>query len=442
MLINSIQQKTKSKYPKFGVNKVQTMTRLVYEIAKRDHISEEEVLNSIPRHLIKFDQIKACLLKQRYPNCSKDEISQVKIFPSLDLDPALAVDLNRTKLKIKPQEFLIEKAVKDSRLAKRVSQLFPHTPVHLIDSYNSHIKKNQFSITNYNHRLNQIFVVQEKFNYITPCPCTKDCVCCGYTILNCGTGCGFECEYCFLQSYTNAPGIVIPANIEDYLQKIGEITNPTRIGTGQFTDSLIFDHITEYSKEIIPFVRNKPHIQFEFKTKSNNITNLLSIPAAENVVAAWSINPPRLIDQCEHFTASLQERLTAAKQCQDHGYKVAFHFDPIIYFDKWKEEYTQVIDDIFTSVKAEKIAWISLGTLRMTLKQKQTIESRFPQNTILDQEFICGFDDKLRYNNVLRAELYQTLLDKIHQHSKQVHVYLCMEDQAMHKKCNCDNVTV
>jgi spore photoproduct lyase len=42
------------------------------------------------------------------------------------------------------------------------------------------------------------------------------------------------------------------------------------------------------------------------------------------------MNPQQVIDLDEHGTASLSERLLAARRCQNAGYRLGFHFDPIV----------------------------------------------------------------------------------------------------------------
>ena len=96
---------------------------------------------------------------------------------------------------------------------------------------------------------------------------------CGYNLINLGFGCRFECEYCFLQQYQNLHAILLPANLQEFLDKIdaasfhkGPFSRP-RMGSGEFTDSLVFDDLTHYSHTLVPFFRARPHLQFEFKTK-------------------------------------------------------------------------------------------------------------------------------------------------------------------------------
>ena len=107
-------------------------------------------------------------------------------------------------------------------------------------------------------------------------------------------------------------------------------------------------------------MRKMPEYIFEFKTKSDNIDSLLQNKAAKNVVIAWSLNPQEVIDQNEFYSASLIKRLKAAKKCAEAGYKVAFHYDPIIYYSGWEQAYSEVIEKMFKYVKTSQISWISM----------------------------------------------------------------------------------
>ena len=57
-------------------------------------------------------------------------------------------------------------------------------------------------------------------------------------------------------------------------------------------------------------------------------------------------NPQKVIESTEFYTASLDERLEAAAQCVDAGYRVAFHFDPIIYSKTWEKDYEELVNII------------------------------------------------------------------------------------------------
>ena len=204
-----------------------------------------------------------------------------------------------------------------------------------------------------------------------------------------------------------------------------------RIGTGEFSDSLMLDHITEYSLSIIEFFNKHKDALFEFKTKSSNVGTVLKAKHSGNIVVSWSLNPQKTIDKNEFFTASLSERLGSAKKCSLAGYKIGFHFDPVIYFKGWEREYERTIDLLFSSIKPGNIAWISIGTFRFKPELKPIIENRFPDNEILDEELLPGYDNKLRYPYGLRYNMYKFLLSAFERYSKKIPIYLCMEETSM-----------
>jgi len=199
---------------------------------------------------------------------------------------------------------------------------------------------------------------------------------------------------------------------------------------------LALDHITEYSKKFIEYFKDK-NILFELKTKSKNIENLLNTKPIENIIISWSLNPQIIIDTEELSTASLEERIKSAYLLQKAGYKLAFHFDPIIYVDNWEFLYKEVIYKLYKNLKPP-FSWISLGTLRSHRKLKTIVEQRFPKSNIFYGELFISEDKKLRYPDFLRKDIYSKMLNYIREYDAQTPIYLCMEDlqiwQVMDKK--------
>ncbi len=212
------------------------------------------------------------------------------------------------------------------------------------------------------------------------------------------------------------------------MPKVKGLFNYSRIGTGEFTDSLVFDHITGFSKEIVSFFRQKEDTYFEFKTKSVNIQNLLEIGGSQNIVAAWSLNSLKIQTENEFKSPDIMQRLNAAKECALAGFSIAFHFDPIVFYENWQEGYKEVIDMIFDIVPNDCIKWISLGTLRMPAILKPIIENRFPDSSLLNGEFLLGKDYKLRYSDKTRVDIYTYMSGLIKSKKSKTIVYLCMED--------------
>ena len=410
--------------PKLGVNKRRELVRLVYEIAKRDGAPFSEILPA--QKNLTFESAKKQLLARRYPVNFKTAAKDRFYLPKLELSPALQADL--TPRPFYPKTVYIETLVQDSELAARVRAAFPNAQFKETDG------KTQVGSPNFSRRLDTLLIHREKYDFLKPCPCSCAAACCGYNLINLGFGCRFECEYCFLQQYQNLHAVLLPANLDEFLNKIdgasfrkGPFDCP-RIGSGEFTDSLVFDDLTRYSQKLVPFFRARPHLQFEFKTKSVNIGGLLEAGGCENVVVSWSVNSDKITDTAEHFTPGLSARLAAACEVARAGYRLGFHFDPVVIYDGWQQDYARTVEQMADTLPKDKVAWISVGTLRFSRELKKMIENRFPQNTILDGEFLLDFDGKMRYGDSQRKEVYQFLLPLLRKVFPHTHVYLCMED--------------
>jgi spore photoproduct lyase len=427
-----------SRFARLGANKRQEITRLLYEISKRDRVPPQKLLNDFPSG--RFSDVKRHLLKMRFPHTARRGTARVHL-PKIEINPARRARL--LEAVPPPKRVYVESAARSSYLARVFRVAFPESDFIQIQSAKKRFKAlRKDGSGDYNTRLDTYFVVHEQHDYFKKCPCTRKAIPCGYHIFNLSFGCLYECTYCYLQEYANSPGIIFTANIESFFDLFVSYRNSSqarrwqrgssmRIGTGEFSDSLMLDDVTGYSIPLIDFFRTQRDVIFEFKTKSNNIKNLLETAHGGNIVVAWSLNPQRLIDGNEFYTAPLCERIGSAKKCEEAGYRVAFHFDPVFFYEGWEHEYREVVDLLFGEIKPRKIAWISIGTLRFKPGLKQIIENRFPDNRILDSELILGYDRKLRYPYGIRLAAYSSMIKMLRRHSKKLPLYLCMESRSM-----------
>ena len=429
MQLNEIENYLAVLLPKLGVNKQRELVRLLYEIAKRDNKPVDEIL-PLEKNL-NFEHTKKILLQKRYPVNFKTARKDQFYLPKLELDPVQ--EANLTSRPFSPKTVYIETSIKDMPLVSRVRQAFPKADFKETDG------KTQVGSPYFSKRLDTLFIHREKYDFLKPCPCSCGSAGCGYNLVNLGFGCRFECEYCFLQQYQNLHAVLLPANVDEFLEKIdgaqfrtGPFDRP-RIGSGEFTDSLVFDDITQYSAQIVPFFRARPHLQFEFKTKSVNIGGLLAAGGAENVVISWSVNAAPITEFAEHFTPGLTARLQAACEVARAGYRLGFHFDPVVIYEGYQQDYARTVEEMADTLPHDKIAWISVGTLRFSRELKKQIETRFPRNTILDGEFLLDFDGKMRYSVAQRLEAYRFLVPLLRKTFPKTVAYLCMEDPAVAK---------
>lgn len=424
-------------------NQLQDIERLIFEIMHKESVSLDEIIGYLRTNANtakfpgrnKFFALKNELIKRRFELTSqREKIETGKVYLPKITKPL--PDNWQVKQEFRPLKIFVEKKVNGCALINKLKEKFPETGIEELGYYYEYIKKNKFILSELKKPL--IFVVNENWDFVKPCPCTKGHIGCGYWIFNLGFGCPFDCSYCYLQHYTNFPGIILAGNIEDFFDKFDSfyknLTRPIRIGTGEFCDSLALDEITGYSKILIPYFKNK-NVLLELKTKSDKIKNLLDMEPAENIIISWSLNPKSIVVKEEQGAPSLEKRLQAARSIQQKGYKLAFHFDPIIYSENWKQLYKEVVDSLYTMLKAP-FNWISLGTLRSHRELKTVSERRFPQSKIFYGELLLGEDKKLRYPQFLREEIYKNMLVWIRNYDSKTPVYLCMENQKMWQSIN------
>jgi spore photoproduct lyase len=177
----------------------------------------------------------------------------------------------------------------------------------------------------------------------------------------------------------------------------------------------------------VPFLAERPNALLELKTKSDCIDNLIGLDPKDRTVISWSLNATAIMTTEEDRTATLDERIAAALRVQAAGYRVGFHFDPIIAHDGWEKGYREVIERVFPRLDTRRIAWVSLGSLRMTPRLKAAIRARSQPSRVLTGELVPGPDGKERAWRGLRVKMYRRMLEWLRQIDDRMPVYMCME---------------
>jgi spore photoproduct lyase len=258
-------------------------------------------------------------------------------------------------------------------------------------------------------------------------------LCCNVNVLRSVHNCPFECSYCFLQNYLNDGTTKIVDDTQALMEEVrakihNEPSKLFRIGTWELGDSLALDPKTgQAAKLITEFARLKNAV-LELKTKSDCIDQILDIDHRQKTIVSWSLNTEYVIRSEESGTASLDRRITSIHKTVDAGYLIGLHFDPMIYHDGWEDGYKTLIKEVFSAVPADRVAWISIGSLRFNPEMKKKIENNYPDSRLTSAEMVLGDDSKVRYVKPLRVRMYKLLNQELNKHISQTNlVYLCME---------------
>ena len=330
------------------------------------------------------------------------------------------------------QRVYIEKEVLGSPISKRVFQFFSSSMIEEVDKKQS--KDFSFDRSYFEEAKKILFIKKQEGRFFKRCPGVRPgLICCNYFVLNLGSNCDMDCSYCYLQSFINSPYVSIYANIEDALEELSQLPKAMRmqklrVGTGEIADSLSLDDLSLHSVDLVRFFSQFPDWTLEFKTKSDNVKNFYKLPHVGNVVVSWSLAPEYIVKKEEHGTASLKKRIEASVKCLNHGFKIGFHLDPLIWHENWREHYLHLVETICTHFSPEDMYHISMGALRFPPSQRHIMRKRFGMDSLVTKgEFFLSKDGKLRYDQRLRSEMFSFIRKAFLKHNLSWKIYLCME---------------
>jgi spore photoproduct lyase len=275
-----------------------------------------------------------------------------------------------------------------------------------------------------------LFVGTPRGKTVTRCPGSRGHLCCNYLTVDLYLGCSLGCKYCIMESYLDFSPLTVYLRPERSIARLQELARQNadrtlRAGTGEVGDSLLLDPLFGLSEQFIRGLSRHPNLYFELKTKTHFVDHILDVENKGNAVIGFSVNPQRHIEAYEPGASTLAERLDAARKVLQAGYLLAFHFDPVFLSPSWEQAYLPLVNAV-GEFPAERIAWISLGTIRYT----RALKEKLGEQSFLYEEFVPCRDGKFRYPQKVRSPIYETLYRELSKRLA-VPIYMCMESPAV-----------
>ena len=336
----------------------------------------------------------------------------------------------------------VELAVRTSPLVHRVlAALPPEVPVNYVVDGRESVRAIAKASDPFGAGKREMTIMRRRSPFLMACPAgSSEFACCGYLVLTLASNCPMDCGYCFLQEYlADNPGFQVYANYADVFEELERLRRRAparglRIGTGELADSLAFDSLTGISRDLVEYFSEREDLTLELKTKTDEIQNLLAIDPRGRTLVSWTLSPERVFRSTEHRTASPAVRIEAARRVLEAGYRVAFHLDPIIAYKNAERDYLELIENLFDAIAPSRIAFISMGGLRMTPALRATARRRFPDDPMLVGEEVLAADGRYRTFMPLRLKLYAALSERIKKADAKLQTYLCMESPSVHRR--------
>jgi spore photoproduct lyase len=142
------------------------------------------------------------------------------------------------------------------------------------------------------------------------------------------------------------------------------------LNSGELADSLMWEaNGNPFSKFIISLFADQSRHRVLFLTKSNKIRNLLQIGHHDRAVISFSLNACSVAERFEKGAPPVKKRIEAASKLAEEGYEVRLRIDPMVPIPNWETEYVDLIDQIFSRMRPERITLGSLRGLQSTINQ-------------------------------------------------------------------------
>jgi spore photoproduct lyase len=135
-----------------------------------------------------------------------------------------------------------------------------------------------------------------------------------------------------------------------------------------------------------------------------------------------NFNTPFVIEHYESGTASLDDRLEAARKVQDaKGFRLRIVIEPIIKYPNYEKDYVELAGRIMRSLDPERIEEIAMGCVRYSGRLEARVRRNFPETDLFTEA--QGLlpqvkNDRRRYPLDERVRLYKMVHEEFRKHTK------------------------
>lgn len=245
-------------------------------------------------------------------------------------------------------------------------------------------------------------------------------------------GCHYRCSYCSLGHYVN-----ILSNMEEFVEALPALIAEHAPGQGLFqydnvTDTVSFEPEYGGARLLIDFFAGRENQFLElYVGKSANVDFMLDYDHRGHTVCCWSLSTRTQAREFEWLSASMEERIEAARKCEEAGYHVRHRFSPIVPVKNWREEIREMIELLFANCNPDVITFETLRYINYDQLCRDF------DLDLLDPEFVemMRTDEREEFPrgdeipDELRREIYRFVIDELERVSPETPYALCREQR-------------
>ncbi|MFC1712412.1 spore photoproduct lyase family protein [Candidatus Poribacteria bacterium] len=250
-------------------------------------------------------------------------------------------------------------------------------------------------------------------------------------------GCLHRCLYC---SSSANQYVTLAMNLEEFVEeKLDKIVkdNPWqkvfRYQT-QVSDALCFEPEYGAGEVFTNYFAGLDDRYLIFHTSSANVDHLLDLDHKGHTIVLWSLTSDTVSKEIEVCSGTTEERIEAARKCQDAGYTVRFKFKPIVPVKNWREECADMIEKLFAATDPDVLSLCVMMWMTPEEFDKLFDPSMFDPKYV---KAVHDSADEMRsrpcgpFPDEVRTEIYSFFIDEIRKHNSSVPVSLSTETKEL-----------
>lgn len=315
------------------------------------------------------------------------------------------------------QHIYVERALLHHRITERMIHRFPNASVIPIEHYKDVFNRSRQDLHSQETELSLILAANRGTLFYPGAPVCQSFGEEHFMYTSCIMNCIYDCDYCYLQGMYPSGNIVVFVNLEDYFAELDKLLSkhPVYLCCSYDSDLTALNGLLPHAEEFCRYAKEHPKLRLELRTKSAALPFIRNLPAAKNIVMAFTLSPQELITRYEHYTPSLKARLATAKEAARKGFSLRLCFDPILDVPNAKMLYTTLVEDVFTVLTPEEITDISLGVFRLSKDYLKQLKKAKPRCAVSHYPYELT-DGVCHYRTERCDELLDTVRKALHRY--------------------------
>lgn len=320
----------------------------------------------------------------------------------------------------KPKAIFYEKNIENYDLGKELLEKYSDVPKTIIENHNNieELRKKQNS--EFLELKKNLIIGIRKTHRFVPNHKVSD-----FLVPYTSSGCTAACMYCYLVcNYNKCSYLRLFVNREEMLDKIiktaEKAENNLTFEIGSNSDLILENTITGNLPWTIENFKNTKKGMLTFPTKFEMVDDILNIDHKGKVIVRVSVNPDEIIKSVELGTSRLKGRIQAINKLKQAGYKVGIIIAPVIFVDKWKLLYEDLIKYLYENLSQSVKSDVFFEVIFMTYSFVHTKinEEAFPNSfQIYNKDLMTGRGKgKYMYRNEYRAEGKQFFIEMLNKY--------------------------